>query len=76
MGLAGHVNEVVVAEELFSERVADDGEGVGSYIGEDLVGESGVADEEDEVSDDVVGGEAGRRGEGGLDVPEAGRVAD
>lgn len=33
-------------------------EGVGADIGEDFVGEFGVFDENDELADDVVGGEA------------------
>jgi len=38
--------------------VAHKVESVGADIGEDLVGEFGVSDENDEVADDVVGGEA------------------
>lgn len=63
--LARHVDEIVLAEELLPEGMAHETKRIGSDIGEDLVRELGVADEEDEVSDDVVGGdsEAGRLGE-------------
>jgi len=76
--LASHVDEVVLAEELFTEGVAHKVKGVRPDIGEYFVGEMGVSDEDDEVADDVVGGEA--RGGGfskrGLEVPEIGWVSD
>ena len=78
MDLASHVDEVVLAEELFTEGVAHQVKGVRPDIGEYFVGEMGVSDEDDEVADDVVGGEAQGSGfsERGLKVPEFGRVSD
>lgn len=56
--LPHHVDEVVFAEQLLAEGVAHEVESVAPDIGEDLVGEFGVSDENDEVADDVVGGDA------------------
>lgn len=58
MILAHHVYEVVFAKELFAKRVAHEVKSIGAHIGEDLVGELRVTDEENESADDVVGGEA------------------
>lgn len=58
MSLVGEVDEVLFAEELFSEGVSDESEGVGSDIGEDLVGEISVSDEHDEFPEDVVGADS------------------
>ncbi|KAF8714314.1 hypothetical protein HU200_027778 [Digitaria exilis] len=76
--LAEHVDEVVVAEELLAERVADEVERVGADVGEDAVGELRVADEDDEPPHEEVGGEpgAGLLGARRLRVPERRRVAD
>ncbi|KQK03272.2 hypothetical protein BRADI_2g06775v3, partial [Brachypodium distachyon] len=76
--LAEHVDEVVVAEELLPERVADEVEGVGPDVGEHAVGQLRVADEDDEAADEEVGGEpgAGLASPRRLRVPEPGRVAD
>ncbi|PON72592.1 hypothetical protein PanWU01x14_063580, partial [Parasponia andersonii] len=51
--LARHVDEIVVPEELLAEGVAHEGKSVRPDIGEDLVGELGVSDEDDEPADDV-----------------------
>lgn len=62
--LTHHVNEVVLAEKFFSERVADEVEGVGADVGEDFVRKVGGADEDDESSDYIVGGKSDPRGFG------------
>nr|GMD87918.1 hypothetical protein TorRG33x02_331200 [Ipomoea batatas] len=78
MLLPEHIYEIMLAEELFSEGVADEVEGVGADIGEDLVGEVGGMDVENKAADDVVNGNASAGGlcQRGLIVPEFGRVRD
>lgn len=55
MILTEHVDEVVITEELLAEGMSDEVEGIGTYVGEDLVGELCVSDVEDESPDEVVG---------------------
>lgn len=74
--LVEHVDEVVFAEELLAEGVADEVEGIRTDIGEDFVREVGGADEEDEFADEEVGGEAGGFGGPGLVEPELCGVED
>ncbi|PUZ63406.1 hypothetical protein GQ55_3G065800 [Panicum hallii var. hallii] len=76
--VAEHVDEVVVAEELLAEGVADEVEGVGADVGEHAVGELRVADEDDEPPEEVVRREAERRRLGARrqPVPVRRRVAD
>ncbi|KAA8519508.1 hypothetical protein F0562_013764 [Nyssa sinensis] len=69
--LAHHVDEIVVAEELLAEGVAHQVEGVGADIGENFVREVGGANEDNEATDDIVGGDAKRErkeGKGGGDL--------
>lgn len=44
MFLSKHVNQVMLTEEFFPERVTDKVESIGADIGEDLVGEVGGVD--------------------------------
>nr|ACN25418.1 unknown [Zea mays] len=76
--LAEHVDEVVVAEQLLAEGVADEVERVGADVGEHAVGQLRVADEHHEPPHQEVGGEAraGPLGARRLRVPEPRRVAD
>lgn len=78
MFLAKHVNQVMLAEELFPKRVTDKVESVRTDIGKDLVGEVSGVDIENEFTDDVVSREAmsGRLSRSGLEVPEFSGVGD
>lgn len=72
-----HVDEVVITEELLTEGMSDEVEGIGTYVGEDLVGELCVSDVEDKSPDEVVGGQARRVSRGfRLLVPEGSGVTD
>ena len=55
--LAHRVNEIMLAEELLAKRVAHQVKGIGADIGEDLMGKISAANEDDELADDVVGGD-------------------
>lgn len=53
--LTEHVDEVMLAEELLAEGVADEVKGVGANVGEDFIREIGAVNVENIATDNVIG---------------------
>ena len=60
--LPEHVDQVVLAEELAAEGMANDLEGIRADVGEDAVRDVGGLEEDDEAAENVIGAQPARRG--------------